>query len=254
LIRPTRSLDPLPASDFDCQWQLMNNLRWKSADSGFESLAAHQHPGHSDGLGFHVADGPLTDHIGGCPRLNETPEVATVAPWPSPPSKSVHRSDVYLLVTVRHITWLRIVAIFSARRAATAAARLPPDLVGPVDLEWSRPLMRSRPRMRCRAAHVTNRSGTDSFTELVKSGAGRPVRSCPLPTQPSGILHPSSSLTVANDLLSAWQVGVCRRWSPSRLGRSWSVGCRRQRSRPTSRGRTAAAAGTASPASPARPD
>ena len=34
-------------------------------------------------------------------------------PWSSPPSNRSHRSDRYLIVTVRHITSFRIVAIFS---------------------------------------------------------------------------------------------------------------------------------------------
>lgn len=55
------------------------------------------------------------------------------------------------------------------RRADPDAVRLPPDLVGPVDLGLARAVDTIPARTRCRAGPGTSRSGMGAFTELCQA-------------------------------------------------------------------------------------
>ena len=54
-MRTTPPMNPLPARDFAHLRQTVISLSWNSAGSGFESLAAHNSPGHESALGFRVS-------------------------------------------------------------------------------------------------------------------------------------------------------------------------------------------------------
>src|SRR5690349_3713739 len=89
--------ESLPVRVFAHHRQSLINLSWKSAGSGFESLAPHNSPGHASVLGFFMS---VTHHLAKCRRGSNLTHLEG------------RSADLHLIVTVRHITSLRIPALF----------------------------------------------------------------------------------------------------------------------------------------------
>ncbi|TCO42474.1 hypothetical protein EV646_11396 [Kribbella antiqua] len=89
----------------------MIKLGWESAGSGFESLSAHISPRSRECPGLLCARRtPLTHHFPGSPQRTDP----SASP-PPPPSEDLDGvGSLHPIVTVRHITSVRIVADVSA--------------------------------------------------------------------------------------------------------------------------------------------
>src|SRR6266536_6668257 len=83
----SQPLNPLRTRDSAHRQQSTGNLSWKSAGSGFESLAAHKSPGQSADLGFFMPAGHLLFDLFSHAAL--------------PPTGPC---GLQVIVTVRHIT------------------------------------------------------------------------------------------------------------------------------------------------------